>query len=83
METTQEQTSTVPAPFDALTARELQVATRLALGATNAEIADDLDISVKTVDTHRMHVMKKLDTRNNVGLARLALRAGLTTLDGT
>ena len=82
METAQEQTQTIPEPFDALTARELQVATRLAIGRTNAEIADELDISQNTVDTHRQHVMQKLDARNNVVLARLALRAGLTTLDG-
>jgi DNA-binding NarL/FixJ family response regulator len=81
VETTQDHPPTVPEPFNALTARELQVAIRLATGATNSEIADELDISGKTVDTHRMHVMKKLQTRNNVALARMALRVGLTTLD--
>jgi DNA-binding NarL/FixJ family response regulator len=81
VEPTQEQTPSVPEPFDLLTPRELQIATRLAIGATNSEIADELDISVKTVDTHRMHVMRKVEARNNVALARLALRVGLTTLD--
>lgn len=82
MQTTQEETPTIPEPFDALTARELQIAIRLATGATNREIADELDISQKTVDTHRGHALAKVGARNNVVLARMALRAGLTTLDG-
>jgi DNA-binding NarL/FixJ family response regulator len=81
METTQERPHGKPGPFGALTARELQVAVRLAIGATNSEIADELDISQKTVDTHRLHVLYKLGARNNVALARMALRDGLVTLD--
>lgn len=63
-----------------LTAREAQVAFRLAHGDKNAEIADLMDISVKTVDTHRAHVLKKLEVRNNVELARLAIRRGWVTV---
>lgn len=76
-------TDTTPAPtpapilpFPDLTDREREVALRLCLGHKNNEIAQELDISVKTVDTHRMHVMKKLRVRNNVELCRLGIRSG-------
>ena len=63
-----------------LTPMELEVAKRLAMGEKNSEIATELDISVKTVDTHRGHVLEKTSTRNNVELARWALRCELVTL---
>jgi DNA-binding NarL/FixJ family response regulator len=64
----------------ALTARETQVMEMLARGMTNREIAHDLDISVKTIDTHRGHVLKKLALRNNTELARFAVKHGYVTL---
>jgi DNA-binding NarL/FixJ family response regulator len=64
----------------ALTRRETQVMEMLARGMTNREIAHDLDISVKTVDTHRGHVLKKLALRNNTELARFAVKHGYVTL---
>lgn len=63
-----------------LTSRERQVAERLGYGDTNREVADKLDISVKTVDTHRGHILKKLSLRNNVALARLLAKAGICPL---
>lgn len=63
-----------------LTTREMEVAVRLAKGYNNHEIAGELGISVKTVDTHRGHVLDKLDLANNVMLARHALRVGWVTL---
>lgn len=63
-----------------LTEREMQVATLLAVGDTNHEIAKKLRITVKTFDTHRGHLLKKLSLRNNVELARLALREGWVSL---
>lgn len=63
-----------------LTAREFQVAEMIAIGMTGREIADDLGISVKTYDTHRAHVLRKLELRNTVELARHALRKGWVTL---
>lgn len=63
-----------------LSHREDQVAKLLALGSRNQDIAKQLDISIKTVDTHRQHVLKKLKLRNNVELARHALRQGWVTL---
>lgn len=64
----------------ALTARETQVMEMLARGMTSREIAHDLEISVKTVDTHRGHVLKKLAVRNNAELARFAVKHGYVTL---
>ena len=64
------------AAFAELTAREHEVAHYLILGWRNAEIAKELDISVKTVDTHRGHILRKLKLNNNVALVRLVIEAG-------
>lgn len=63
-------------PFPTLSPREREVALRLAVGDTNRDIAESLDISIKTVDTHRGKVLKKLSCRHNVDLARLAIKMG-------
>jgi DNA-binding NarL/FixJ family response regulator len=67
-------------PASALTAREAQVMEMLARGMTNREIAEHLDISIKTVDTHRGHVLKKLGLRNNSELTRFAVKHGYVSL---
>ncbi|MEO8702493.1 MAG: response regulator transcription factor [Kofleriaceae bacterium] len=67
-------------PASALTAREQQVMEMLARGLTNREIAEHLEISIKTVDTHRGHVLKKLGLRNNSELTRFAVKHGYTAL---
>lgn len=64
-----------------LTGREHEVALFLAVGMSNREIANAMDISIKTVDTHRGHVLAKLKCRNNVALARYAIRVGAIGLD--
>jgi DNA-binding NarL/FixJ family response regulator len=61
-------------PLDSLSMRELQVLRRLAQGKTNREIADDYGISVKTVDTYRSRLLKKLNLRNNADLSRFAIQ---------
>ena len=66
-------------PASALTARELEVMELLARGMTNREIGEQLAISIKTVDTHRGHLLKKLRLRNNSDLTRFALRHGYVT----
>ena len=63
-----------------LTAREQQVMEMLSRGLTNREIAEQLQISIKTVDTHRGHVLKKLNLRNNSELTRFAVKHGFVTL---
>jgi two-component system, NarL family, invasion response regulator UvrY len=63
--------------LDSLSTRELQVLRRLALGHTNREIASTYNISIKTVDTYRFRLLKKLQLRNNAELSRFAIQNGL------
>ncbi len=67
-------------PIDLLSKREFQVMTFLAQGMTNREIAKMLNISVKTVDTHRGHLLKKLNLRNNSDVTRFAIQNGYVTM---
>ncbi|MBW1842246.1 MAG: response regulator transcription factor [Deltaproteobacteria bacterium] len=60
--------------LDTLSMRELQVLRRLALGHTNREIAESYHISIKTVDTYRSRLLKKLNLRNNAELSRFAMQ---------
>jgi len=60
--------------LDSLSMRELQVLRRLAMGHTNREIARAYHISIKTVDTYRSRLLKKLDLRNNAELSRFAIQ---------
>lgn len=60
-----------------LTGRERQVLVGVARGHTNREIAAQLGISHRTVESHRESLMKKLGVRTVAGLTRLALEAGL------
>ena len=60
--------------LDSLSMRELQVLRRLAMGHTNREIARAYHISIKTVDTYRSRLLKKLDLRNNADLSRFAIQ---------
>ncbi|MGB5985575.1 MAG: response regulator transcription factor [Desulfobacterales bacterium] len=60
--------------LDTLSTRELQVLRRLALGHTNREIAASYNISIKTVDTYRFRLLKKLNLRNNAELSRFAIQ---------
>jgi DNA-binding NarL/FixJ family response regulator len=68
-------------PVGVLSPRELETLRFLAAGLTNREIATRLGISVKTIDTHRGHVLKKLNLRNNADLTRFAIEHGLCDLD--
>ncbi len=63
--------------LESLSDRELAVLRGLASGATNRELATELSLSVKTVDVHRMHVLRKLGLRNNADLARFAVEHGI------
>ncbi len=60
--------------LDTLSTRELQVLRRLAKGHTNREIANAYNISIKTVDTYRSRLLKKLNLRNNAELSRFAIQ---------
>lgn len=64
-----------------LTPREIEVLTLIAEGLTNAEIALELTISVKTVDRHRENIMRKLNMHNRIDLVKYAIKKGLIDLD--
>ncbi len=59
---------------ESLSMRELQVLRKLASGSTNREIATSYNLSVKTVDTYRARILKKLSLRNNADLSRYAIQ---------
>ena len=60
-----------------LTQRERQILQLIAEGKSNKECAQQLDLSVKTVQFHRSNLMKKLDLHETAGLVRHAIRIGL------
>ena len=59
-----------------LTEREEQVLRLVAQGHTNKEIANKLNISVKTVETHKANLMKKLDFKSRTEIVRYAVHRG-------
>jgi two-component system response regulator NreC len=63
--------------YDGLTDREKEILTLVAEGTTNQEIAQRLYISIKTVQTHRAHIMEKLNLHDRTMLVRYAIRKGL------
>jgi DNA-binding NarL/FixJ family response regulator len=65
------------ADADPLSDREREVLRLLALGHTNQEIASKLYISVRTAETHRAHIMQKLNLQTRAELVRHAISAGL------
>jgi DNA-binding NarL/FixJ family response regulator len=62
---------------DVLTPRETDVLRRIAQGKTSKEIAAELFLSVRTVNTHRANLMQKLDIHETASLVRYAVQAGL------
>ena len=64
-----------------LTSREREVLQLLAEGRSNREIAEELSISVKTVETHRSNMMTKLELSSKTELVKYALRKGWAMLD--
>ena len=66
-------------PPDPLTSREREIVQRIAEGQTTKEIAAHLELSVKTVESHRVNLMRKLDIHETATLVRYAIRRGLTT----
>ena len=62
-----------PGPPDGLSEREVEVLRMIALGYTNAEIAEQLYLSVRTVETHRAHIQQKLRLGTRADLVRYAL----------
>ncbi len=67
-----------PAPA-ALTPRQSEILCLVARGRSSKEIARALDLSVKTVETHRAQIMERLEIRDLAGLVRYAVRIGLVS----
>lgn len=63
--------------LEVLTRREREILQMIAAGATSKEIADDLAISHRTVQTHRYHLMEKLGLKNTAALVKFAVSMGL------
>ena len=66
-------------PADPLTGREREIVQLLAEGKSNKEVSAHLNISVKTVETHRATIMRKLDAHSVVDIVRYAVRNKLTS----
>ena len=64
-----------------LTDREREIASLIANGYTSSEIAGKLSISVRTVGTHRQHIVEKLDLHGIAEITKYAIRHGLTTAE--
>ncbi len=67
-------------PAAALSPRQREVLQLIAEGQSTKEIARRLDLSIKTVETHRSQLMKQLDIHEVAGLVRYAMRTGLVSL---
>jgi two-component system, NarL family, nitrate/nitrite response regulator NarL len=68
-------------PFGMLTDREREVLVLIAEGQSNKEIARSLNIGVRTIETHRERIMRRLDIHSVAGLTKFAIMNGLITLD--
>jgi DNA-binding NarL/FixJ family response regulator len=64
-------------PHERLSDRELQVMLMLAAGKAVSEIAEDLSLSVKTITTHRTHILKKMKMKTNADLTRYCMENNL------
>ena len=71
------QQETVVARLDVLSARELEVLELIVLGHTQKEMADRLHVSVKTIETHRAHIVEKLGCHTRAELVSYAISAGM------
>jgi DNA-binding NarL/FixJ family response regulator len=71
-----------PSPFLLLSNREREVLQLISEGKSTKDIALRLNVSVKTIETHRQQIMNKLDIHNIAELTKYAVREGLTPLEG-
>jgi two-component system nitrate/nitrite response regulator NarL len=68
-------------PFAQLTSREREVLVLIAQGKSNKEIANQLGIGVRTIETHRERIMRRLDIHSVAGLTKFAIANGLVSLE--
>lgn len=64
-----------------LSPREQEIIQLIAEGFSTREIGDQLNVSIKTINTHREHIMEKLKLNNLAGLIKYAIREGITSLE--
>jgi DNA-binding NarL/FixJ family response regulator len=76
-----ERRSDVTSPLELLSARQREILQMIAEGQSTKEIGYQLNLSGKTVETHRRMLMQRLSIYDVVGLARFAVRAGLVSLE--
>jgi len=69
-------------PFAQLTVREREVLVLIAEGRSNKEIANALDVGVRTIETHRERIMRRLNIHSVAGLTKFAIANGMVTLEG-
>jgi DNA-binding NarL/FixJ family response regulator len=65
-----------------LTLRESEILQLIAHGKSNTEIGDLLSISIKTIESHRKHIMRKLNLKNTVELVKFAIKNGYIAING-
>ena len=68
-------------PYDTLTPREREVLALVAEGYTSAEIADRWVVSRRTVESHRSHMMRKLNLKTQADVIRFAVRRDLLSVE--
>ena len=68
--------------FVVLTDRERETLQMIAEGKSTKEIAGNMEVSVKTIETHRRNIMEKLDMHSIAELTKYAIREGVTSVDG-
>ena len=68
-------------PLEQLTSRQREILQLIAEGKNTKEIAAELDISIKTVESHRLQLMDRLDIHDIPGLVRYAIRNGLVSAE--
>ena len=71
----------VVSPLDQLTSRQREILQLIAEGKNTKEVAADLEISVKTVESHRLQLMERLNIHDIPGLVRYAIRSGLVSAE--
>lgn len=70
-------TSSTRKEKDLLTRRETEILTLIVKGVNNKKIAEKLELSVRTIETHRLNIMKKLEVKNAAEMVRVALERKL------
>jgi DNA-binding NarL/FixJ family response regulator len=70
------------AGLEALSPRQTEILKAIAGGRSTKQIAYDLGLSVKTIETHRAQIMERLDIHDLAGLVRFAIRVKLVSIDG-